>query len=114
MWFAQALAEQADELWALHAHNSMVAAVQEQQCKDKAGDNKKKEKSDRQGPSLVARLESGLCHDQLSGKHFLVDMGGHLLSVSSSVFGPSFWSSSHRSCWPAYCYLGGDGDSPSV
>jgi len=25
-------------------------------------DNKKKEKSDRQGPSLAARLESGLCH----------------------------------------------------
>jgi hypothetical protein len=53
MWFVQALAEQADELWALHAHNSMVAAVQEQQSKDKAGDKKKKEKSDRHGPSLV-------------------------------------------------------------
>ena len=70
-----ALAVQADELWALHAHNSMVAAVQEQQSKDKAGDKKKKEKSDRHGPSLVARLESGLLHDQLSGKHFLVDTG---------------------------------------
>jgi hypothetical protein len=70
----KALAEQADELWALHAHDSMVAAVQEvaldeasinalkQQSKDKSGDNKKKEKSDRQGPSLAARLESGLCH----------------------------------------------------
>ncbi len=70
----KALAEQADELWALHTHDSMVAAVQEvaldeasinalkQQNKDKSGDNKKKEKSDRQGPSLAARLESGLCH----------------------------------------------------
>jgi hypothetical protein len=70
----KALAEQVDELWALHAHDSMVAAVQEvalddasikalkQQSKDKSGVNKKKEKSDRQGPSLTARLESGLCH----------------------------------------------------
>ncbi len=52
----------------------VVAAVQEvaldeasinalkQQSKDKSGDNKKEEKSDRQGPSLAARLESGLCH----------------------------------------------------
>jgi hypothetical protein len=76
-----ALAEQADELWALHAHDSVVAAVQEmsvdeaainalkQQSRDRpSGDKrkkswyKKKEKSDGQGPSLSARLESGLCH----------------------------------------------------
>jgi hypothetical protein len=70
----KALTEQTDELWALHAHDSMVAAVQEvvfddasintlkQQSKDKSDDKKKKEKSDRQGPSLTACLESGLCH----------------------------------------------------
>ncbi len=69
-----ALADQADELWALHAHDSVEAAVQEvslddacinvlkQQSKDKSGDNRKEEKSNRQGPSLTARLESGLCH----------------------------------------------------
>jgi hypothetical protein len=76
----KALAEQADELWALHTHDSVVAAVQEfsmdepavnalkQQSKDRSsgGDRKKswtkkKEKSDGQGPSLAARLESGLC-----------------------------------------------------
>ncbi len=75
------LPEQADELWALHAHNSVVAAVQEmsvdeaainalkQQSRDKPGGDKrkkswskKKEKSDCQGLSLSARLESGLCH----------------------------------------------------
>jgi hypothetical protein len=70
----RALAEQADELWALHTHDSVVAAVQEaslddacinalkQQSKDKSGDNRKEDKSNRQGPSLTARLESGLCH----------------------------------------------------
>ncbi len=78
----KALAEQANELWALHTHDSMVAAVQElsmeepavnalkQQSKDRSGggDRKKKswtrknKKSDGQGPSLTARLESGLCH----------------------------------------------------
>ncbi len=77
----KALAEQVDELWALHAHDNMVAAVQEmsvdepainalkQQSRDKpSGDrrkkswSKKKEKSDGQGPSLSARLESSLCH----------------------------------------------------
>jgi hypothetical protein len=78
----KALAEQADELWALHTHDSVVAAVQElsmdepavnalkQQSKDRSGGGyrkkkswtKKKEKSDGQGPSLTARLESGLCH----------------------------------------------------
>jgi hypothetical protein len=78
----KALAEQADELWALHTHDSMVAAVQElsmeepavnalkQQSKDRSGGGdrkkkswtRKKEKSDGQGPSLTARLESGLCH----------------------------------------------------
>ncbi len=78
----KALAEQADELWALHTHDSVVAAVQElsmeepavnalkQQSKDRSGGGdrkkkswtRKKEKSDSQGPSLTARLESGLCH----------------------------------------------------
>ncbi len=78
----KALAEQADKLWALHAHDSVVAAVQEmfvdepainvlkQQSRDKSGGGdkkkkswtRKKEKSDGQGPSLTARLESGLCH----------------------------------------------------
>jgi hypothetical protein len=78
----EALAEQADEIWALHAHDSVVAAVQQvsledasinalkQQTKDKSGNNrwkkawsnKKKDKSDGQGPSLTAQLESGLCH----------------------------------------------------
>jgi hypothetical protein len=66
----------------------MVAAVQEQQSKDETG-NIKKEKSDRHGPSLVARLESGLCHDQLSSKHFLVETG-----ATCSVF-------FHRSSAPA-------------
>ena len=78
----KALAEQADELWALHTHDSVVAAVQElsmeepavnaikqQQSKDRSGGDKKKkswskkkDRSDGQGPSLTARLESGLCH----------------------------------------------------
>ncbi len=64
----KALAEQADELWALHTHDSVVAAMQElsmdepainalkQQSKDRSsgGDRKKKEKSDGQDPSLTA------------------------------------------------------------
>jgi hypothetical protein len=74
----KALAEQADKLWALHAHDSLVAAVQEmsvnkpainalkQQSRDKSGGSdkkkkswtRKKEKSDGQGPSLTAQLES--------------------------------------------------------
>jgi hypothetical protein len=74
----KALAEQADKLWALHAHDSVVATVQDkpainalkQQSRDKSGGGdkkkkswtRKKEKSDGQGPSLTARLESGLCH----------------------------------------------------
>lgn len=79
----KALAEQADELWALHAHDSVVAALQDTSVDDaalnairqtarerpagsdkkkKSWSNKKKEKSDGQGPSLSARLESGLCH----------------------------------------------------
>jgi hypothetical protein len=78
----KALAEQADKLWALHAHDSVVVAMQEvslddasinalkQQTKDKSGNNrqkkswsnKKKDKSDSQGPSLTAWLESSLCH----------------------------------------------------
>jgi hypothetical protein len=78
----KALAEQADELWALHAHDSLVAAVQEMSVDDaginalkklsknksgndrrkKSWSNKKKNKSDNQGPSLMAWLESGLCH----------------------------------------------------
>jgi hypothetical protein len=78
----KALAEQADKLWALHNHDSVVAAVQEmfvdepainalkQQSRDKSGSGdkkkkswtRKKEKSDGQGPSLTARLEFGLCH----------------------------------------------------
>jgi hypothetical protein len=69
----KALAKQADELWAQHAHDSVVAAVQEmsvdepainalkQQSRDKSGGgdkkkkswSKKKEKSDSQVPSLT-------------------------------------------------------------
>jgi hypothetical protein len=78
----KALDEQADELWALHTHDSVVAAVQEmsvdepainalkQQSRDKSGGSdrkkkswtRKKEKSGGQGPSLTAQLESGLCY----------------------------------------------------
>ena len=82
----KALAEQADELWALHSHDGGLVAAMEDVTVDEGGlhairqggqshdrsgfkgkkgkswSGKKEKRSDNPGPSLSARLDSGLCH----------------------------------------------------